>query len=234
MATENMTKRDFQREVLTDKSPVLVVFRAGWCVPSVQLAPVVENLAATNKGRVKVVTIDVGSDPKKNAIAREYDVTRVPVVMLFNEGRVKDFIGGQTSQEDIAAMIDRQLRPVFDVGVYDFDTEVLKSDVPVLVHFHARWCAASQELLPVVDSMAEQFRGRAKVARMEFGPETAQLCAQYGIRRVPTLALFEGGQIKDQILGAMRGGTKSPERATSCVGLTSIDNVAQMLNQFVR
>jgi thioredoxin 1 len=101
------------------------------------------------------------------------------------------------------------------------------------VHFHARWCAASREILPLVDSTAEQFRGRAKVARVEFGPEIASVCARFGIRRVPTLAVFQGGEIKDQILGAMKGGTKNAARSTSCVGLTTADNINQLVGQFV-
>ncbi len=125
-----------------------------------------------------------------------------------------------------------QLRPIVEVGEHNFDAEVLKSRMPVLVHVDASWCAASQELKPVVESVAEKFRGRAKVARLEFGPATARLCAQYGIVRVPTLSLFQRGQIEDQILGAMTGGTKSEARATSCVGLSSTDNVSQMLERF--
>jgi thioredoxin 1 len=236
VAIANVTENEFKRQVLEAEAPVLVAFRAGWCVPSVQLEPIVEDLASSFKGQVKIVSVDVGSDMSEiraNTLARQYNVTRVPVVMLFKDGQVKDFIGGATSKADIGEMVERQLRPVLDVTVYDFDTEVLKSELPVLVHFHARWCAVSREVAPLVDAAAEQFRGRAKVARVEFEPETAALCARFGIRRVPTLALFAGGEIKDQILGAMKGGTKTEARRTSCVGLTSTDNIAQMVEQFL-
>jgi thioredoxin 1 len=236
VAIANVTEREFDREVLKAKSPVLVAFRASWCVPSQQLEPSFKEVSANYGDQVKVVTVDVGSDlskMQKNAICRRYNVTRVPVVMLVNDGQVKDVIGGFTSTDDIREMVDRQLRPVLDVSVYNFDVEVIESKVPVLVHFHAAWCAASLEIAPLVDSAAEQFRGRAKVARMEFGPDTAQLCARYGIRRVPTLAVFQDGEIKDQILGAMKGGTKTEARPTSCVGLTASDNIAQMLHQIV-
>jgi thioredoxin 1 len=237
VAIAEVTQKEFQQEVLAGEAPVLVAFRAGWCAPSVQLEPIIEDVASTYKGKLKVVSVHVGADKSElraNELARKYNVTRVPVVMVFKDGQVKDFIGGATSKADIGEMVERQLRPVLDVTVHDFDSEVLKSDVPVLVHFYARWCAASREIAPLVEEAAEQFRGRAKVARLEFGPETAALCERYGIRRVPVLALFEGGEIKDQILGAMKGGTKSAARRTSCVGLTSTDNIAEMVQQFLR
>jgi thioredoxin len=235
MPVRTLSQRDFSRQVLEAKEPVLLVFRAGWCAPSQQLAPILDDIADKYADRVRVLAVDVGDDLttlSSNAICRQYKVTRVPVIMLLNEGRVKDTLGGATSPEVIVDMVERHTRPVQEVTAFDFETEVVQSPVPVLVHFHAAWCAQSMELLPVVESAAQQFRGRAKVARIEFGPETASLCARYGVRRVPVLAMFQGGEIKDQILGAMHGGTKVGERVTSCVGLTSTANVAQMVGQF--
>jgi thioredoxin-like negative regulator of GroEL len=166
-------------------------------------------------------------------MCRQYKVTRLPVVMLFNEGRMKDVIGGVASADTVNEMVERQLRPVLDVGEHNFDVGVLKSPVPVLVHVDAAWCADSRELVPVVEAAAEKYRRRAKAVRLEYGPENARLCAQYGFMRVPMLAVFVRGQIEDRILGAMTGGTKTDARATSCVGLSSTDNVGQMLEQFV-
>lgn len=233
MAISSVSDRGFGEQVLRQDSPVLVAFRAAWCVPSQQLAPSVDDLAARYEGRIKVVTVDVEDDPKANKVCRRYKVTRLPVVMLFHEGRVKDVIGGAASADTVTDMLERHLRPVLDVGEHNFDVEVLKSPVPVLVHVDAAWCAASLRLAPVVESAAEKYRRRAKVVRLEYGPDTARLCAQYGFVRVPTLAVFVHGKVEDQILGAMTGGTKTDVRATSCVGLSAEDNVAQMLDQFV-
>jgi len=240
MPVANVTDRGFTKQVLQHNGPVLVSFRASWCQPSLQLAPVIDEIASSYGGRVKVVNVDVESEQQPDGgwalsskVCRRYNVTRLPVLMLFNEGRVKDFIGGATSREAIDEMLDAQLRPVIDVDEANFQVEVLDSRVPVLVHFHAAWCAASLELIETVDSVAQDFRGRAKVVRVEFGPATAALCARYGVRRVPTLALMQDGVVKDQILGAMKGGTKSETVRTSCVNLTSTENVAQMVQQFV-
>ena len=232
MALATMTEREFPKQVLQDDSPVLVAFRASWCAPSQDLTPVVEETATEYKGRAKVVAVDVDGDPRANKICRRYDVSRLPVLMLFHEGGVKDLIGGATTKEVITDMLESRLRPVLDVGEHNFEAEVLRSRVPVLVHFHAAWCSASVELLPLVESMADRFHGRAKIARVEFGGENARLCARYGIVRVPTVVLFQGGQVKDRILGAMKGGTKvEGGRQTSCVGLTSFDNLAAMVEE---
>jgi thioredoxin 1 len=155
------------------------------------------------------------------------------MMMVFREGRVADFMGGAASADNVIDMIDRQLRPVPDVNEFSFDAEVLRARVPVLVHVDAAWCAASRELAPAVETVAEEFRGRAKVVRLEYGPANARLCAQYGFARVPTLALFHQGRIEDQIFGQMEGGTKTEAVRTSCVGLTTEDNITQMLDRFV-
>ncbi len=233
MALAPMTEKKFPNEVLHHDAPVLVAFRASWCVPSQDLTPVLEEAAAEYKGRAKVVAVDVHGDPRANKMCRQYEVSRLPVVMLFHEGGVKDLIGGATSKEVITDMLESRLKPMLDVGEHNFEAEVLRSRVPVLVHFRASWCEPSMELEPVVESLAERYHGRAKIARVEFGGDNARLCARYGIVRVPTLALFQGGQVKDRILGAMKGGTKAARgRQTSCVKLTSFDNVAGMLEEF--
>jgi thioredoxin 1 len=224
MAVLSVSDLEFSREVLQHHAPVVVAFRGEWCALSQQLAPLVDAIAANFEGRVKVAAVDVESDPKANKICRQYNITRLPVVMVFRDGRVVDFIGGAASPDNVAEMIDRQLQPVLDVNEYNFDAEVLQAEVPVLVHVDAEWCVASRVLVPVVESMAERFRGRAKVVRLEFGAANAALCGRYGFLRVPTLALFLRGQVEDQIFGPMQAGTKS---------LTSADNVAQMVEQFV-
>jgi len=233
MTISNVSERDFDRQVVQHDSPVMVAFRASWCVPSQQLAPMIDGVAARHDGQLKVVAVDVDGSPTDNKICRRFQVTRLPVVLLFRDGRVVDAIGGVASQDNIDEMADRQLRPVMDVDEFTFDTEVLKSKIPVLVHVDAAWCQASQALLPVVESAAEQFRGRTKVVRLGFGPETARVCAEFGFRRVPTLALFQQGRIEDQILGGMEGGTKTEAVRTSCVGLTGEDNIFQMVDRFV-
>lgn len=220
---------DFRAQVLHSPQPVLVVFRASWCMPSQQLVPVVDKIADTYRGRARVVSVDV--DSPSDRLCRAYDVNRLPVAMLFKDGEPKDQIGGFTDAAAINEMIDTHLKPVIDLSELNFDREVLKARVPVLVHFWAAWCKQSLEMEQVIHEVAEKFADRAKVARLEMRADTMRLFGVCGVNRVPTTAVFRNGRIEDRILGAMRGGTKTDVVHTSCVGLTSVDNLSQMLER---
>jgi thioredoxin 1 len=233
MAVSSVSDREFSREVLRNDAPVVVAFRAGWCLPSQQIAPFLDDTAARYEGRAKIVSVDVEADPLENSICRQYQVSRLPMVMVFRDGRVADFIGGAASADNVIDMIDRQLRPVRAVDEFNFDAEVLRAQIPVLVFCAAEWCAASREMAPAVEAVAANFRGRANVVRLEYGPANARLCAQYGFARVPTLALFHQGQVQDQIFGQMEGGAKTEAVRASCVGLTTEENIAQMIGRFI-
>lgn len=217
-------------EVLRSKVPVVLACRASWCVPSQDLVPIIDEIAGEFGGRVKTAAVDFDRD---SALCRKLGVTRVPVTMLISDGKPVDFIGGMTDKLSISQMVKRHLAAVTKVGAADFDREVLASSVPTLVHFDAAWCQPSQRLVPLLDQVSERFHGKARVVRVEFGPETAELCARHGIVRVPTIALFVNGKIEDQILGEMVGGTKVGAVQSSCVALTSLQNVSGMLERFV-
>ena len=82
-----------------------------------------------------------------------------------------------------------------------FEEEVLKSDRPVLVDFWAAWCAPCRMLAPIVDEVAQEFSDQAKVLNLNVD-ENSETSAKYNIKGIPTLLLFNGGEIKDQIVGA--------------------------------
>ncbi len=91
---------------------------------------------------------------------------------------------------------------VVTIGDENFGKEVLESDQPVLVDFWATWCAPCRAIAPAVEELATQFKGKAKVAKMDIdnNQDTPQ---QYGIRSIPTLLVFKGGKVVDQIVGAV-------------------------------
>lgn len=83
-----------------------------------------------------------------------------------------------------------------------FESEVLKSDIPVLVDFWAVWCGPCKAIAPTVEDLAKQYRGKVKVAKMDVD-EHQKVPQQYGIRSIPTLLLFKGGRVVDTIIGAV-------------------------------
>ncbi len=84
----------------------------------------------------------------------------------------------------------------------DFEQEILKSDLPAMVDFWAAWCGPCRAIAPVVEELARDYQGKVKVAKMNVD-ENARTPAQYGIRAIPTLIIFKGGQVVEQITGAV-------------------------------
>ena len=83
----------------------------------------------------------------------------------------------------------------------NFETEVLKSDIPVIVDFWATWCGPCKALSPVIDEVAAEFEGKAVVVKCNVDDAT-DAPAEYGVRNIPTLLFFKGGEVKDKLVGS--------------------------------
>jgi thioredoxin 1 len=82
-----------------------------------------------------------------------------------------------------------------------FEQEVLKGSTPVVVDFWAEWCAPCRTVAPVLDELAGEYAGRVKVAKMNVD-ENPSTSNKYGVRSIPTLLFFKGGEIVDRVVGA--------------------------------
>lgn len=84
----------------------------------------------------------------------------------------------------------------------DFKASVLDSTEPVLVDFWAEWCAPCKAIAPTLDDLAARYKGKVKVAKLNVD-DNQQTAQTYGIRAIPTLLVFKGGKVVEQIMGAV-------------------------------
>jgi thioredoxin 1 len=90
---------------------------------------------------------------------------------------------------------------LLEVTDENFDAEIVNSDIPAVVDFWAEWCGPCRMVGPVVKELADDYKGKIKVAKMDVD-RNRQTPARFGIRNIPTLILFKGGEVAQTIVGA--------------------------------
>lgn len=89
---------------------------------------------------------------------------------------------------------------MLQIQATDFENEVLKSNVPVLIDFSATWCGPCQMMGPVLKQLANEYEGKAKVLKIDLD-EAMNIAEQYGVVSVPTMIFFQNGEEKDRLVG---------------------------------
>ncbi|HUI30928.1 MAG TPA: thioredoxin [Candidatus Acidoferrales bacterium] len=93
------------------------------------------------------------------------------------------------------------MKPVV-VNVQNFESEVVKSNLPVLVDFWAAWCGPCKMIAPVVEQLAAEYDGKLKVAKVDVDANQ-EIAMTFGIMSIPTLLIFNGGRVAEQLVGAV-------------------------------
>lgn len=84
----------------------------------------------------------------------------------------------------------------------NFDQEALKSELPVIVDFWAAWCGPCRMIAPIIEEMSNEYDGKAKIGKLDVD-DNQQTAIKYGVRSIPTVLFFQGGQLKDTVIGAV-------------------------------
>ena len=90
----------------------------------------------------------------------------------------------------------------FNVTDETFDEQVIKSSVPVVIDFWAEWCGPCKAIGPIVDELATEYSGKAKIGKLNVDTDN-QVAAQFGVRSIPALLIFKDGAVANQIVGAV-------------------------------
>ncbi|MEK6613677.1 MAG: thioredoxin [Candidatus Binatota bacterium] len=91
---------------------------------------------------------------------------------------------------------------ITQVGDDNFEAEVLRSGLPVLIDFWAPWCGPCKSIAPIIEELAREYEGRLKVAKLNVD-ENPGTPSRYGVRGIPNLIILKGGAVKEQLVGAV-------------------------------
>ena len=106
MSVMNITKENFDQEVINSDKPVLVDFWASWCGPCRMVSPIIDELSEEYDGRIKVCKVNVDAE---SALASEYAVVSIPTVLIIKDGKIAERSVGAKSFDDFCDMIDAHL-----------------------------------------------------------------------------------------------------------------------------
>jgi len=102
---------------------------------------------------------------------------------------------GHLESKEIPSMAE-----ILDVTDNNFDSEVLKSETPVIVDFWAEWCQPCRQIAPIIKTLADDYEGRVKIVKVNVD-DSQHVAGNFGIRSIPAVLSFRNGQVVDQVIG---------------------------------
>ena len=84
----------------------------------------------------------------------------------------------------------------------NFENEALKSDIPVVVDFWAEWCGPCRMIAPIIEELTDEYNGKVKVGKLDVD-QNPQVAIKYGVRSIPTVLFFKGGEVVNSVIGAV-------------------------------
>ena len=93
-----------------------------------------------------------------------------------------------------------------EITVENFETEVIKSDIPVLIDFWAAWCGPCRAVAPIVEKLSEDYTGKVKFGKLDVD-QHGEVAGRFGINSIPTLLFFNNGNVVDRVIGAVPAAT---------------------------
>lgn len=210
--------------VLNAGAPVLLVFAAGNSPLPADLSGVLDALAGRHAGKLLVARIDAHEEP---GLVQRFGIRQIPAVAVVRGGEVVERLAGAVRPADVEAWVRHLVEggpapapvrpspppapaPAQQTGSSGAHpmvltdatfAQTLQSPLPVLVDFWAPWCGPCRMVAPTVERLAGEYAGRAIIGKMNVD-ENPMTPPQFGIRGIPTLLIFKGGKLVEQIVGA--------------------------------
>jgi thioredoxin 1 len=216
----NAGDASFQSVILQETLPVVAVFWSPQETSREQLNTLLEQVAEAYAGEALIAKLEASDADQTRA---RYDVSSLPEFLFFREGKLIARAKGMPSPAALRPWMEyllgrgpqptatRPRRPAAQpppgddqpviVTDANFDQVVLRADRPALVDCWAAWCGPCRMVAPVIETLANEFRGRALIGKLDVdaNPMIAQ---RFGVRSIPTLIYFKNGREADRVVGA--------------------------------